>query len=579
MNKKINIPNSAKSENVKNNSYKYPNINNPPKCNICSNDVMHPKICKYCQKIFCLNCINNWLKNHSFCKICNHQLNAQDIIDYSSIKINPEKENDNTFYKKYGNKIGYYCVQCNKNFILSNEEKITHIKHLVIPNLNVYEQKDIIIFIQELRTKLIELRIKLNEERNKNKIIKEKENKLKSQFEIDNINFEYLPRIKPININIIEYIDSIELLPKERPYNVIEERDSLFIFSNKKISLEVEYIDELFIGRNFKPENEIQIIAQIEILKTIKSESLNSYKQSIITKNKKMQEFQVVERDLISILSLQKEPLDTEYIDELFINGIYKPDNEIQLVDQMEVLKNIKPDNEIQYIDSIELLYSSRKWTIKPDDNFSMMIMASIKPENIIEFNCDLMILSKEKQEYEIENNCFLEFINIHNKNLGKEIQVNQNYEQIIKEERQKVIELNKKLQKYEKYSNNNSNLIEIIELMKELKEKKEEIIKIKSRYPFELSEGEEMMSIIISSIAQSFYYSIICKNTDLFVKIEAKLYNEYPNYNDPNNYFMVNGNVINKYKSLKDNNIHNSDIILLYKNGSIYGSINDIKK
>ena len=47
---------------------------------------------------------------------------------------------------------------------------------------------------------------------------------------------------------------------------------------------------------------------------------------------------------------------------------------------------------------------------------------------------------------------------------------------------------------------------------MKENKEKDEEIKEIISRYPFTLLKGEEMMSIIFTSIDQSFYYSIICK-------------------------------------------------------------------
>ena len=34
---------------------------------------------------------------------------------------------------------------------------------------------------------------------------------------------------------------------------------------------------------------------------------------------------------------------------------------------------------------------------------------------------------------------------------------------------------------------------------------------------------------------------------------------------------------MFNKYKSLKDNNIHNSDIIILQKNISLYGSMNSI--
>ena len=75
------------------------------------------------------------------------------------------------------------------------------------------------------------------------------------------------------------------------------------------------------------------------------------------------------------------------------------------------------------------------------------------------------------------------------------------------------------------------------------------------------------MMSIIFTSSDQSFYYSIICKNTDIFINIEAKLYNEYKDYNSDQNYFLVKGKIVNKFKSLKDNNIHNSDIIILKKN------------
>jgi len=72
-------------------------------------------------------------------------------------------------------------------------------------------------------------------------------------------------------------------------------------------------------------------------------------------------------------------------------------------------------------------------------------------------------------------------------------------------------------------------------------------------------------MSVIFFSTNQKIHYSIICKNTDLFTKIETQLYKEYPEYGNLENYFIVNGNKINKYKSLKDNNIKNSDIIMLH--------------
>lgn len=72
-------------------------------------------------------------------------------------------------------------------------------------------------------------------------------------------------------------------------------------------------------------------------------------------------------------------------------------------------------------------------------------------------------------------------------------------------------------------------------------------------------------MSVIFISPNQKIHYSIICKNTDQFTKIETLLYKEYPDYGDLENYFVVNGNKINKYKTLKDNNIKNSDIITLH--------------
>ena len=92
-----------------------------------------------------------------------------------------------------------------------------------------------------------------------------------------------------------------------------------------------------------------------------------------------------------------------------------------------------------------------------------------------------------------------------------------------------------------------------------------EEIKNLKLKFPFELSENEELMSVIFISSDLTIHYSIICKNTDQFTKIETELYKEYPKYKETENYFIVNGNRINKYKSLKENNIKNSNIIELH--------------
>ena len=99
-----------------------------------------------------------------------------------------------------------------------------------------------------------------------------------------------------------------------------------------------------------------------------------------------------------------------------------------------------------------------------------------------------------------------------------------------------------------------------IIEKDKEIKELKLKL----SRYPFELLEGEKLMSVILTSTNEKINYPMICKNKDKFNLIENKFYEEFPEYIDTENYFMLRGKKINKYKTLEDNKINNNDIILI---------------
>ena len=57
---------------------------------------------------------------------------------------------------------------------------------------------------------------------------------------------------------------------------------------------------------------------------------------------------------------------------------------------------------------------------------------------------------------------------------------------------------------------------------------------------------------------------SFPCKNTDIFVKLEDKLYNKYPEYKELNTYFTVGGNIVKRFKTMEQNNIQNSSVILL---------------
>ena len=47
---------------------------------------------------------------------------------------------------------------------------------------------------------------------------------------------------------------------------------------------------------------------------------------------------------------------------------------------------------------------------------------------------------------------------------------------------------------------------------------------------------------------------------------MEEKLYEEFPEYKETDNYFLVNGNKVEKYKKNKENNIKNGKPVILYK-------------
>ncbi len=75
---------------------------------------------------------------------------------------------------------------------------------------------------------------------------------------------------------------------------------------------------------------------------------------------------------------------------------------------------------------------------------------------------------------------------------------------------------------------------------------------------------GEKILCINFKSIDENIDLAIPCKNTDIFDQLEEQLYKHYPDYKGTNNYFTCNGNVIERFKTLEENKIRNSDKILL---------------
>ena len=59
--------------------------------------------------------------------------------------------------------------------------------------------------------------------------------------------------------------------------------------------------------------------------------------------------------------------------------------------------------------------------------------------------------------------------------------------------------------------------------------------------------------------------YSMSCKSTDLFVRLEEKLYQVFPKYRNIEAIFMVNARRIMRFKTLEENKIKHDDIINLF--------------
>ena len=60
-------------------------------------------------------------------------------------------------------------------------------------------------------------------------------------------------------------------------------------------------------------------------------------------------------------------------------------------------------------------------------------------------------------------------------------------------------------------------------------------------------------------------HYSLFCKNTDLFIKEEERLYEDFPQFKKYETYFEVNGKRIKSFLTLKENKIKNKDIINMF--------------
>ena len=148
------------------------------------------------------------------------------------------------------------------------------------------------------------------------------------------------------------------------------------------------------------------------------------------------------------------------------------------------------------------------------------------------------------------------------------ELQIEKNFNNELKLKESNQIINNKKIDTLNseildmraKYDFNNK---KIVNLMDEIKQKENELKKLNfiiTKFSKELNP----INIKFKTSNSSKEYKIICYYSEIFLNVEEKLYQSFPELRKKNNLFLFNGNTIEKEKSIILNEINNSSVILI---------------
>ena len=73
-------------------------------------------------------------------------------------------------------------------------------------------------------------------------------------------------------------------------------------------------------------------------------------------------------------------------------------------------------------------------------------------------------------------------------------------------------------------------------------------------------------INFVCNVIQDMGHYNLVCKNTDLFVRLEERLYQDFPSFKNYETYFEVNTRRIKRFKTIDENNIKNNDIVNVFR-------------
>ena len=118
----------------------------------------------------------------------------------------------------------------------------------------------------------------------------------------------------------------------------------------------------------------------------------------------------VEQRDAIEIVSAEKEPLLLQPINQLFIAGVEKPENEIQRSEEFDIYKTPNPDNEVEQRDSIEIVGAEK--TIDQTINRSINSICLEKQGNEVQRTEEFYIYKNPRPENVVKRRDAIEIVN-----------------------------------------------------------------------------------------------------------------------------------------------------------------------
>ena len=110
----------------------------------------------------------------------------------------------------------------------------------------------------------------------------------------------------------------------------------------------------------------------------------------------------------------------------------------------------------------------------------------------------------------------------------------------------------------------NQMNINEINNLRQIIIQKDKEINELKLKIPNEYVKMKNIMVINFLSTDQNIRCGIPCLADDTIAEVEEKLYQQFNEFRNTNNILLSGGNIILRFKKVRENNIHNGDTILI---------------